>query len=262
MSYTKPISWHLFSMAKTCPKKAEFYVKKTPYLPLQSTEFARIVLRAKVLGILVQKIFEVFYNREINLSTTDHKLWLFQTLESFMSSNWFTEIGGDTLTVAKEVLRHEAMAHIERGYHTMVDMGMVGHLVRSEVNLYGAYRKLRMSGRLDFLVELDRTTVEVYDGKGSRTAIADSDQLLFYTHMLNDRTKVVRAGFIYWQRGFQEIDVSTQKSFEFLRDRMVNTMPIINELEGSGIPMRMKAKPGPHCKICDWNGVCPEAFRE
>jgi len=249
--WTKSVSWNRVKTARECPKKLEFMIQRTPTRMLPNYY--------SNMGHIVQKVFELYYNREYHLHSQGQNVEVVRKIAvKVMQSDWFKDL--NTIYQDNDFLQMQGsvLQQVSNGYHLLQQVGLGKELVRSEVDVYRLFRGLKLTGRLDFLHEIDYQRVAIYDGKGNKRPDADPGQLKFYALLLSETKKVEKAGLIYWRSGIEYVDVSPNALWEFVNVEIKPTLELFHELK-VGVK-QLNALPDPlKCGRCAWKNVCPEA---
>lgn len=239
-------------MGLDCPKQLLYSINKTSYSDFGPTYYQN-------LGHLVQKVFELYFNQGINKKPKGSDPEIIERVIDRVVNHPLTDEMKTTYPSGKsEVdLKSEARRHAQNGFDYFRQMGYLGRSIKSEVNHRAVFRSFRMFGKLDFLVDPDSDTVHLFDGKGNAQKNADERQLLYYALSLAAvGKKLGQSGFIYWQHGFVEVDVSPPALKRFV-DEVFQPGRLVFEQLLRGVE-DLPAKPEKsRCHFCNWKSVCP-----
>lgn len=252
-TWTYGISWMRIKDAFECPKRLQWGLEKRKKTNLGYNYWANK-------GKLVQLAFEHYFNQGVNRKEggTDPQV-MRKVMLKVLESNYYK---GLELTMpygwTEEGLRKACIEEAVNGLRVMNDMGISKSVIKSEQMWNGKFRNLRQFAMIDF--EEDRGgSLGIYDGKGSKEKNADAGQIYWYVMtVLSAGRKVSRAGFIYWNHDFEEIDISPVAVKRFITERLDVVIPIFQRLKKGteDFPMTPSKE---NCKYCGWRNTCPKS---
>jgi hypothetical protein len=278
----KPIYWsQLHTYADGCPLQALWNYgfadidlgdglgrSKPKPLPRKSEHHA-------VLGKVIGKVFENFYNNEWwKAPASVHRLLLEDLDVQFLA-----QLGKATVDY-KQMAQSEMFDICKNGIlgylHTFKAHRLVGGYAKSEVVFRGHLDKnTEIGGRVDLVFSREDTGVTIMDGKNSKRYKdgfwIDEDQLRLYAlcYQLQFAKPVDRLGFIFFrypygqdvlgddgkptgekETGVQWVDFD-QPTLKILADKARDTISSMRKHQ-------FDAKPSnDNCKLCDYEACCP-----
>lgn len=242
--FRKSISWSKFSLALKCPLSLqktidkEFSVLRGPSSP------------SAALGKLVQKVFELYFNNDFNLKEggQDPKV-LIRVLDRTLVSKWAEKEGVDPEQ------RPDALEQVLKGLEIFREQKLLGHRIRSEVEMKVVFDGFRMFGMLDFLMET-MNGAYLYDGKGNVSKNADPNQILYYGLMLHAaRKKLIDGGFIYWRHGFERVPLDAKSLYDFVHGDFARGRKVFDLLK-EGVNELEATPSNSSCYWCLWRKTC------
>lgn len=253
MIWRSPVSWSKFKLALDCPAKLGHELEKKPAFVTRPTYWAD-------LGIIVQYVFEMYFNQGINLKPGGDKESVIEKItERVLQSPKFKDLT-TTFQYGKgeDDLKNEIRVLVKNGFALLKEMKILEVPVRSEVKWSSAFRNMRMFGMMDFVIE-NPCNIRIYDGKGNGKKDADERQLLYYGLMaVSSGRKLVHSGFLYWKHDFEEVDVSPARLKEFVDGDFERGRLIFHELQ-TGVDSLPTTPSDSSCKWCNWNKTCPDS---
>jgi hypothetical protein len=213
------------------------------------------------LGTLVQKVFELYFNQQVNLRAGGRKPHVIQAAADKILPAYYTQTEINyPWDKNEEDLTKDVRDQLRTGFQTLADIGVLTRRVRSEVKLTGVFRGFRMFGLVDFLAETAEGDM-IFDGKGHQEKTADPRQIVYYAlNRAAAGNKVIQAGLIYWRHGFEPVDTSPAAIRHFVETDFTQARPIF-ELLKHGTNTELETKPDPKtCKYCPWSRVCQDSY--
>lgn len=249
------VSWSKFVLALECPRKLQYTVDKKPAPGYSDTTFY------KDLGIVVQFIFEQYFNQGVNQKPGGREPKVIEAVTEKILSSGYLQALKTTYphNLDEEQLISRIREHTKSGFQIMNDIGITKHRIKSEVKWSSIFRGFRIFCMIDFLRET-RQGVELYDGKGHAQKNADPRQILYYALAVAASGKAVnKAGLIYWQHGYEPVDVSPAAIKHFIDTDFKEGRQYF-ELLRKGTRETFEARPDKRrCRWCKWNQLCPES---
>lgn len=250
------VSWSKLKLALECPQQLIYTIDKVPYGEAKPNYYMS-------LGIVVQKVFELYFNQGINLKVGGiSQEVIFKCAMRVLDSKWMKDLGV-TYVPGKdeEALRAEVVAHVMGGYLQFEKIKLLNKKVRSEVDWGATFRNLRLFGKMDFVYDSNPTSVYIFDGKGHKEKNADPRQLLFYALVAHASGKEVRGGgFLYWQHDFEKVDLSFPRIQEFIEGDFSKGSQYFHLLK-TGVEVLPAQPESSKCWMCNWNRVCKSSAK-
>jgi hypothetical protein len=249
-----PVSWSKMKAALTCPLQLQYAIDKKP----TTNEWPNYW---RELGITTQKTWELYFNNRFNTDPKGRRPEVpLKILDRIL-------VGKDHLQKqirypeekSPDTFRNEARAHIERGFAEFEEMGAIQREVSSEEKFRPVFRGVRLYLQTDFRWTTPRG-VTIVDGKGNKRKDADPAQLLMTALGLQAMgMTVTEMGFLYWQHGYEEVDVSAPALKEFADGPFAGALDTFRHLRG-GIA-ELPAKPADRsCFLCPYREACPASL--
>jgi len=247
------ISWSKFKLALNCPLELQKTIDGIPPDHEKPNYYMK-------LGILVQKVFEEYFNQGVNLMSggRDPKV-LQRVVDRTLESSFYTDMEVTYPNdLNEEDLIEDMRYQVRNGLEIFGTMKLATKVIKSEVKWNAVFRGFRMFAMMDFYLAVPGG-VAVYDGKGHKEKNADPGQILYYALALtaSDR-KVVDAGLIYWRHGFEPVDVSPAALRVFIDEKVEKVKPIFDQLKG-GVESLPATPSKDACKWCAWRYSCLES---
>lgn len=258
--------WVTFKSLTTyteCPKKYDLLnVRKEAPPEIQSQHNALV-------GVVVQKVFEDFYNDEIwrmGSETLDELLkrcevYFYEFLDTHyvnfkdFSCKYKTPFEAlkdclDMIPVAFEGIKREKL---------------LGPYAKSEVEIKERYLNRYLFGVIDFIIQTPDGKITLLDGKTSRhrEKNVDVDQLYFYALLffLKYHKMPDRLGFYYYRFGDDP-----EKAFDWIPVDVAKVKDLQERILECADKVQRKwfrATPSPSsCKYCPWNEICDERLQQ
>lgn len=262
--WAKPVAWSKFVLGLKCPRQLQNTLDKVPHGFSKDSNYYAVV------GILVQEVFELYFNRQLNLVDGGQEVKVVRNIARKVMG---ARIKGNTFHEPKrlpyeitypankdaETLWESVMFQVEHGFGVMKDMKLLDKKVRSEVKWSSTFRGFRMFCMIDFIVE-GRNGHSVYDGKGSARKNADPRQVLYYALAVNaSGHQLGKGGLIYWQHDFDEVDISPAALKEFIDGDFKRGRALFEQLK-VGVNTPMETTPSKDaCKYCNWRLTCADS---
>lgn len=253
MTYWKHgVSWHKMEAALRCPMQLGKIIRKETPSDVGPNYYA-------TLGKVVQKVFELYFNKRLNLKPRGNDVKvvlriLDKVLISGIETNGLRYVGRTNWGTFKEDCAHQ----VEFGFKLLESKGLVGSEIKSEVKLVGNYRGFRMFGMVDFWRESSKG-LWLWDGKGYKNKNANPNQLRHYALAAHSNgRKIAGAGFLYWRDGlgYQSVDVSPKSLRDYLHNEVAQVRPIFDRLK-KGTDDLPATPSKESCKWCSWRSTCP-----
>lgn len=244
------ISWSGYDLYCRCPQAYRFrYVlkRKPPYNAYNSLG-----------GKAIQKVFELFYNRQLYRRGPE-TLPTLQELLVKEYERYCRELPIDwdspEAKLTKEELLEELKPLVPSTLRVIKENRLLGKYARSEVKLSGWVDNVGVFGYVDFIIRRDQDTM-ILDGKLTkhRAKYLKVDQLTWYMLLfqLHHRITAKRLGWIYYTYGELEWVPLTVKDMKELHGKLRETIALIKK-------NRFEPTPEPEaCRFCDFKKVCPE----
>jgi len=211
-----------------------------------------------VFGVVVQEVFEKFYNNQIWLRgasardiVLDSVPRVFDDVVSKKNVFW------DKHDVGQEELLIECVSSVNRGLDTIKDNTLIGPYAKSEVNIYSfIYGSYQIGGRADFIIKKNNGSVLIIDGKGSKNRYVQKDQLYFYALSFYLLHKKLPDSLWFWfYRSINDplknvpFDIDTLKE---TKEKILKTVWDIKECRFDATPSSVS------CYFCPYSGECKE----
>ena len=243
------ISWSKFKLALDCPlalqktidKMAPDHEKPNYYM---------------VKGNLVQKVFEEYFNQGINLSAKGREPRIIEKVtDRVLESRFFVS---EDVTYPAEINEDDLIASVQHevknGLEIFRSRRLLDKRIKSEVKWNAVFRGFRMFAMMDFLHSSNGYAV--YDGKGHKEMNADPDQLRYYAlALIASGRKVREAGLIYWNHGYDPVDVSPAALRTFIDEKVNKAKPIFDQLK-AGVETLPATPSDKACNWCSWKYSC------
>jgi hypothetical protein len=252
--WTYAVSWSKMKLALECPRQLQLTIDKVPHGRPEQTYYTHR-------GHLVQKVFELYFNPQINLKKGGQRPEVIAAAADRVIPPYLKENQIDYPVDKTEAdLTKEAKQQITNGFDIMAGIGLLNRRVRSEVKLNGVFRGFRMFAMVDFLAETPEGDL-LYDGKGHQEKNADPRQVLYYAlNRASAGRKVPHAGLIYWQHDFEPVDTSPTALRHFIDTDLAAARPTF-ELLKHGTNLTLETQPSPKtCRYCNWNKLCEDSY--
>lgn len=246
------VSWNTLSTFLKCPRMWKFQDDRVEY-PKDS--------RNAILGIVVQKLFEIWYNEKHYFEKDS---WLYENFdrvwqecqgEGKATGGWGAycpwEDKQQELACMEET--RDQIAHM---FNMVVKHKLLAKVAKSEYRFKADIEHgHRISGSIDFLIEKP-DEILLLDAKGTKygTKYLDRRQLVYYKLGMvlegGDKYRDARTGWlIYRTEKFEEIHVDDAELLS-LKTLCVQVCDRITNGD-------FTAKPGDSCKFCNWKRKCP-----
>jgi len=254
-SWNKAISWSKMVFALDCPRRLQYTLDREvisdPYPNYYSSE-----------GKTVQKVFEFYFNEGINKTKEGRST---QTLRNVanrvLGSAWRQRLeiqySGSQNTITFD---DEIRSQVEKGRKIFEQLHVLERdNLAAEKKWTSVFRNHKIVGLMDFVTK-GPSGFYIFDGKGHKKKTADPRQLLFYALIVTaSGEKVAGGGFIYWQHGFERVDIDPAKVSAFVRGELEEGFTLFTKLQ-QGISGEMEARPKKSmCRYCSWKSKCPES---
>lgn len=246
------ISWSKFQMATKCQLQLKNTIEKVPVSVFSASYYRH-------LGIIVQFIFEQYFNQKINRDPRGRE-WsgMEKVMNRILNAKYIESLQvsyypGQT----EEHLRRHIKEQVQSGFKLMKSKGLLEKQITSEKKWNSVFRGLRIFCLIDFLFE-SRKGFYLFDGKGSKEEDANPDQLKYYAVGLGASGKqIAGGGFLYWQHGtFRSVDLSPAGLKSFIDEKITVAKPVFDKLR-SGTEDLPPNPSSENCKWCNWRNNCP-----
>jgi len=244
------ISWSKFDLADKCPLALQKTIDKVPPDHEKPNYYM-------VKGNLVQKVFELWFNQGVNQRPKgDDPRVLQRVVDRIITSPYYKELG---VTYPEGITEKDLVTKVRQevanGLETFRTKDLIKRVVRSEVKWNSVFRGFRMFAMMDFYLHVTGG-VAVYDGKGHKKKNANPDQVRYYALALIAAGKKVKdAGLIYWNHGYEPVNVSPAAIRAFIDAKLDKVRPIFNQLK-AGVE-ELPATPSDEvCGFCSWKYSC------
>jgi len=204
---------------------------------------------------VIQRIFEVFYKRQIYLQGRAARQWLFSQVDCQVKEY-------EESTQVQYTVRHtrqQMLDDLRQGVSTTLDTikreKLLGEQNFSEQDLSGNCGWLRLRSRADFVFE-GGDSVTLIEGKGTRSPgkYDRKEQVLFASlcYLISRGKLPSRAGILYYRSGeVKWIDVSPAKIQVFMEGLL--------EFARRALEDDLAANPRKTwCRLCSFLGECSE----
>jgi len=248
------VSWSKFKLALGCKLRLKWVMEKKASTFSYSNYYA-------IKGIVVQKIFELYFNQRINMKKGGTTVEIFlKCVEKIIGSGYLYKQnpmyppGKSMDTLVAEVRTQARM-----GFLTMQERGLISKPIISETAQKGIFRNFMMYGMIDFLHQ-GKKYAQLYDGKGSLQKNADERQLLYYALiLLSQGRQVDEAGLIYWELGYEPVDVSPEAMKLFVDGDFTRGREVFRRIQ-QGEEKYEATSSEEECKYCQWRNTCEESY--
>lgn len=244
------ISWSKFDLADKCPLALQNTIDKKPPDHERPNYYM-------VKGNLVQKVFELWFNQRVNLKPGgDNPKVLQRVFDRVIASAYYQDMN---ITYPPEKTEDDLLANVRHevanGLEIFRTRKLIKKTMRSEVKWNSVFRGFRMFGMFDFYTHVTGG-VAVYDGKGHAKKNANPDQVRYYAlQLIASGRKVKDAGLIYWNHGYESVNVSPAAIRAFITAKVEKVRPIFEKLKG-GVE-ELPATPSEEvCGFCSWKYSC------
>lgn len=241
------ISWSKFKLALECPLALQNTIDKKP----PDHEKPNFYM---VKGNVVQKVFEVYFNQGVNLLPGgDSQKVIQRVMDRVLRSMYYKELN---ITYprgkSEEDLVEDCRYQVGNGLEIFRTRKLLHKPMKSEIKWNSVFRGFRMFAMMDFKVALE-SGVGIYDGKGHVKKNANPDQLLYYAlALIASGRKVVEAGLIYWNHGYEPVDVTPKAIREFVGEKLDKVSPIFKQLK-AGVEILPATPSEEACAYCPWS---------
>lgn len=257
------LSYSGFDTYRKCPKK--YYLtrilKEKP--PFEDSRHNALI------GTVVQRVFEDFYNMEVwragkgtsqRLEDLAHTYFYQFLKENYV--NW----SDPSCRMTQEECLQTCRDMVSKTLDAIKREKLLGPYSKSEVvQKVQLQNNFFLYGIIDFLIRKQDGTIILLDGKASkhREKYVDRDQLVFYglAFHLQHMQMPHKLGFIFYHFGddpeqaFEWMDIQ-KKDIDILYNQVLETFLAIRRKQFKATPM---AK---HCQYCPWEPVCEERQKQ
>lgn len=218
-----------------------------------------------VVGSVVQRVYEDFYNEELWRYGKDTSKQLLQRVDTYFYDfldNEYVDFDDIKCKYQPLELLETCQEIVPKVLDGIKSNRLIGPYAKSEIKLRAQLQSnYYLFGIADFIIRQPDDTVLLIDGKSSkhREKYVDEDQLYFYAlafKLVHGRYPD-KLGFFYYrfaddtEKAFDWLEVDKGKIRD-LRSRLVAAFTSIQK-------KRFKATPkASHCQWCPWNTVCTE----
>lgn len=216
-----------------------------------------------VMGIVVQGVLELFYNREEWRHPEGLQQRLVKTTRGALADECAKNFIDWSRAPSYEEMEETCVAGVLGYMRTMKAHQLLGEYARSEVKLLGHITQwLPLGGRADFVIRREDTGITMLDGKNSATKMkyVDPDQLKWYAllFVLSYQKLPDRLGFVWYRYPYDEA------TGESGLDWITYTKRDLRELKERAETVRLNQRklmfdPRPSyetCRFCDFESQC------
>lgn len=245
-----------FSLYKKCPlaykwKYVEFKKPKTPpnmYYALP--------------GIVIQKIFEHFYNDEWYLKRDqcrefmyDQAPLIYEKILKWCTVDWNSKIAKKNKTDIYE----EFLEMIGKNLDVVKEYKLIGKVAKSEhkiTSFFDNNKYVILTSKLDFFIK-NNNGLMILDGKATsnkKNYLDDPSQLYFYAMMCKSQYNVYpdKIGYWWWRDGKITFIDFDEKNIEKLKEEMKDVLYKIYK-------NKFDAQPSyENCLFCEYSSECSE----
>ena len=206
---TKPptnFDYSRMNLYKKCPQSYKWQYKdcRTPKTPPN--------MYYAFPGIVIQKIFELFYNNEWYRKGKECRPFIYTKAAEIFSDvlrytkvDWESEIAKKT----KQQVYEEILEMIGRNLDVFKEQKLLGEVSKSEYKIqsyFGDNKYVILNSKVDFLIESKTRGVQILDGKATSNKadyVKNPTQLFFYAMMykLKSGRYPDKVGYWFWRTG-------------------------------------------------------------
>lgn len=257
------LSYSGYATYKKCPKKYRLtrIDKEEPPEP-ESKHNA-------VVGSVVQRVFEDFYNEELWRAGPETSKMLLERVDKY----FYDFVDHEHIDWESPSCRKGPLQLLERCKELILPIlggikreGLLGPYARSEVKLRAHLTKSYfLFGQIDFLIRDKKDRILLVDGKASehREKWVDPDQLTFYALAFKLVHDVLphRLGFYYFSFAHladEAFDWYTPNE-EMMKEMELDLLDVFGKIQSRKFPANPKAA---HCKYCPYERTCAERQKQ
>ena len=244
------ISWSKFKLALECPLALQNTIDKKPPDHVKPNYHM-------VKGNVVQKVFEEYFNQGVNLIPGGKEPKVLQrVVDRVLSSLYYANLSITyPVDLTEKDLIESVRYEVRNGLEIFATRKLLNKPIKSEVKWNSVFRGFRIFAMMDFKVDLEGG-IGVYDGKGHKKQNANPDQVVYYAlALIASGRKVKEAGLIYWNHGYEPVDVSLLAVRTFVSEKLEKAKPIFDQLK-AGVE-ELPATPSEEaCVYCPWKYSC------
>jgi len=244
------ISWSKFNLADICPLALQNTIDKKPPDHVKPNYYM-------MKGNLVQKVFEEWFNQGVNrVPGGDDPRVLQRVVDRVLASPYYKQM---TITYPEDISEADLIANVRHevanGLEIFRTRKLINTRMRSEVKWNSVFRGFRMFGMFDFYTHVTGG-VAVYDGKGHKKKNANPDQVRYYAlQLISSGKKVKDAGLMYWNHGYEPVNVSPAAIRAFVDAKVDKVRPIFEKLK-AGVEELPATPSDDACNFCSWKYSC------
>lgn len=216
-------------------------------------------------GIVIQKMFELFYNNEWFLKRSACREFMYSKAPEIYEDtlkwchvDWQSKIAKKT----KHEVYDEFLEMIGKNLDLVKEKKLLGKYAKSEVKLTSFFEKnnyVILTSKVDFIIH-NQDGLQILDGKATSNKKGYLDnpaQLYFYAMMYHFKNKVYpdRLGFWFYKTAeIQYVDFSPEK-VEKLKEDISDVLYKIYKKKFDATPSYSK------CLFCDYKDECHERIK-
>lgn len=236
-----------FGIFQACPLR---YKNKV----LEGKPTGNRISRYTLAGIVIQQLFEIFFNREIWRNGEEKSTEILESKLPHFFSETSKRFKVDWYGAGQDEVFEDCRSMIRPTVALLFREGLTGTFARSEVRISVPILKgkVLLSGRVDFFFRRDRDFT-VLDGKAVRDpSTLSTDQLAFYALILFRRYGVLpgRTGFLLFR---QERVQWEPVNKEYLLRIVSDIRSLYRNVHMGDMPGNPSSK---NCKHCEFNSAC------
>lgn len=278
------ISFSSYKAFKNCPELYKQYYltvqeDKEDFIPFDNYEAS--------VGTAVQGVFEHLINKNINVTDLDSvrrkvdsdilylsdalvplNKYTFANSKLYIEDNHivtkFQQFAVDTSEQSLKQLRRKFISEVATMYRKpLIKLTELFDLKKmsSEVKMQVEYNDFTLGGKVDFVHYMDKTYVEILDGKRQYNPLwTDPEQVYIYAIMIEKQLnrKVKKVGYWDWKTNkIHHIECTPAN----LKETLNNIKKFKKDLDKSIDSNRFRKKKGFHCKWCPIKDSC-EKYNE
>lgn len=211
-------------------------------------------------GIVIQKIFEYFYNREWFLKRGACREFMYEKASEifektlkYCNVDWYASISKKS----KSKVYEDILEMIGKGLDTIKRNKLLGKLAKSEYKIQTYFEDNKyvvLTSKIDFLIK-NKDGLQILDGKATSNKanyLKDPTQLLFYAMIFKIKFKRYpdKIGYWFWRDGtISYVDIDEEK----IEDLKKEIKEVLYKI------YKKKFEPTPNykaCLFCNYQGEC------
>jgi CRISPR/Cas system-associated exonuclease Cas4 (RecB family) len=257
------MSYSSYKLYNECPKR--YRLRKVDKIepPVKDSKHNAVV------GSVVQRVFEDFYNLELWRKGSETSQTLLDLVPKYFYEfldKEYVDFSDVRCNFTREECLEKCEVMVPKVLQGIKDHGLLGPYAQSEIKLRAHLMKnFFLFGYVDFIIRKSDGTVLLIDGKASkhREKYVDPDQLLFYALAFEIRHGSFpdKVGFFFFhfaddpEQAFDWIELSEERMAE-MRVKLVDTFTNIQRKYFRATPS------GKACKYCEFENMCEERQAE